>query len=214
MANTTNDTAKKEATKKDDVKELKAQLKEQQKQIEQLMDMLTAQNSKAEPEVKPAVVEKDDIGSDDEVLVISLVPNKLNMLDKDGRVIITFNGMYDEQYIDFASLRDAVNSHRDMALNGRFYIADERAVSKLRLRHHYEKVLTPKQFEDIINSNIDVAAELYKVAPKGQQKVIINIIKEKRMNGVDMDMNMLHKLSEVSGTDLVNVENVMDIKIK
>lgn len=212
MANATNTT-----TKKDEAKELREELKRQQAEFAEMQKQFEAFKAKmanqAETEIKPAVVENDDIGADDEVLVISLVPNRLNLLDKDGRIIVTFHDMYDEQYISFASLRECVNSHRDMALNGRYYIADEKAVSKLRLKNHYKNVLTPKQFEDILKNNINTAVELYKIAPTGQQKVIVNIIKEKRMNGVDMDMNMLHKLSEISGTDLVNVENVMNIKI-
>lgn len=209
MANTTNTT-----TKKDDAKELKAQLKEQQKQIDQLMAMLSAQNVAVEPETKPVVKEVDDIGSDDEVLVISLVPNKLNILGEHDQVLFSFNGMYDEQYVDYASLRETVRTHREMALNGRYYIADNRAIEKLKLKNAYRNILKPEQFEDILKNNINTAAELYKVAPAGQQKVIINIIKEKRAKGVAMDMNMLHKLSEISGTDLVNVEDVMNIKIK
>lgn len=205
MANTTTTT-----NKKDEIKELKEQLKKQQEQI----DALLAKEQSNIEKVDVPVETVSDIGSDDEVLVISLVPNKLNMLDRDGRVIFAFNDMYDEQYVDFASLRECVNSHRDMALNGRFYIADERAVNKLRLKSAYRNILSPKQFEDIVKNNINTAVDLYKIAPTGQQKVIVDIIKEKKMKGVDMDMNMLHKLSDLSGSDLVNVEDVMSIKTK
>lgn len=198
-------------TKKDEIKELKAQLKEQKKQIDQLVAAL---NSKIESEVKPVNNDRDDINSEEEILVISLVPNKLNLLNKQGEVMRSFNGMYDEQFVDYDILKECVNSHRDMALNGRYYIADERVVSKLRLKHAYNSILSPNQFKDIIDNNVNTAAELYKMAPTGQKKVIIDIIKEKRMKGVDMDMNMLYKLKEASGVDLVDVEDVMSIKIK
>lgn len=213
MANTTNTT-----TKKDETKELKAKLKEQQekfdaleKQIEQLTALLAAQTAVAP---QPVIASNDDIGADYEVLVISLVPNKLNLINRNGEVIHTFEGMYEEQYVDYESLKDCVNSHRDMARNGRYYIADEKVVSKLRLKHVYENILSPEQFKDIIDNNVNTAVELYKMAPIRQQKVIVDIIKEKRIKGVDMDKNMLYSLSEISGTDLVNVEDVMNINIK
>ena len=134
MANTKN-TASDNATKKKNtttVKQLEAQLEEQRKQIEMLMNAL--QNNTAVNNNNVS----NDISADEEILVMSLTPNKLNLVGDGGAVLFSFDEMYEEQFIDYASLKEIVRLNRDMARNGRFYILDERVVNRLRLKNNYE----------------------------------------------------------------------------
>ena len=111
------------------IKQLEAQLEEQRKQIELLMNALQNKSLVAE-------ANNDDIGAEEEILVISLTPNKLNLVGDGGVVLFSFNDIYEEQYIDYASLKEIVRLNREMARNGRFYILDERVVNKLRLKNN------------------------------------------------------------------------------
>ena len=191
------------------VEKLEAQLKEQKEQINALMAMLQQTQMATAP-----IVSNDDISGDDEVLVISLTPNKLNLCGADGTVLFTFDEMYEEQYIDYASLKEIVRVNREMAKNGRFYILDEKIVNKLRLKNNYKNVLAPEQLKDILKSDTQKAVELYKLANKTQQSTIIELVKQSKFKGEAVDFNLLSELENLSGIKLINIEDATQIEIK
>ena len=213
MANQTKTTQEKTVkTTKDDVAELKQRLLEQQEQIEKLMQALL-NNQQDGSQFNKA---DSDIGADEEIEIISLTPNRLNILGEAGSVLISFDKMYEEQLIDYASLKDALRNrtNREIAKKGRFYINDERVVTKLRLKNDYKNILTPEQLKHILNSDVNKAIELYKLAPIGQKSTIVEIVKQSKFNGEDIDYNLLRELTKLSGVDLVNIEDVTKIEIK
>ena len=214
MANQTKTTQEKtvKTTKSDDIAKLEQRLLEQQEQIEKLMQaLLNSQNDNSQFNKID-----NDIGADEEIEIISLTPNRLNILGEAGSVLISFDKMYEEQLIDYASLKDALRNrtNREMAKKGRFYINDERVVTKLRLKNDYKTILTPEQLKHILSSDVSKAIELYKLAPVGQKSTIIEIVKQSKFNGEDIDYNLLRELTKLSGVDLVNIEDVTKIEIK
>lgn len=214
MANQTKTTQEKtvKATKSDDIAKLEQKLLEQQEQIEKLMQaLLNNQNDNSQFNKAD-----NDIGADEEIEIISLTPNRLNILGEAGSVLISFDKMYEEQLIDYASLKDALRNrtNREMAKKGRFYINDERVVTKLRLKNDYKNILTPEQLKHILSSDVNKAIELYKLAPIGQKSTIVEIVKQSKFNGEDIDYNLLRELTKLSGVDLVNIEDVTKIEIK
>ena len=207
MANTTKKTVEAvDNTKK--VADLEKTVKAQQEQIAQLMELIQGNVT------IPQTVRKDEINADEEILVISLTPNKLNLVGDNGVVLFSFDNMYEEQYIDYASLKEIVRINRDMARNGRFYILDERAVNKLRLKNNYKNVLNPEQLKTLINSSADKAIELYKLANPTQQSTIIEIVKQAKFRGDNVDYNLLRELEELSGVSLIDAEDATKIDVK
>lgn len=212
MANTkkTTSTTEEKVAKVDNtanIKSLEKQVQEQQEQIKQLMEML--KNNVA----VPVTTESNDVGADEEILVISLTPNKLNLIGSDGGVLFAFDNMYEEQYIDYASLKEIVRANRDMAKSGRFYILDERVVNKLRLKNNYKNILTPEQLKKLFAVSADKAIDLYNLANDMQRQTIIELVKQAKFNSENVDYNLLQKLSELSGIDLMNVEDATQIDV-
>lgn len=210
MANTKK-TASDNATEKKNtttIKKLEAQLEEQRKQIEMLMNAL--QNNVT---VNNNSNINDDISADEEILVISLTPNKLNLVGDGGTVLFSFDEMYEEQFIDYASLKEIVRLNRDMARNGRFYILDERVVNKLRLKNNYKSVLNPEQLKKILSVDVNKAIELYKMANDVQQRTIIELVKQSKFKGDTIDYNLLGELSNLSGINLIEIEDATQIDV-
>ena len=210
MANTKK-TASDNATEKKNtttIKKLEAQLEEQRKQIEMLMNAL--QNNVA---VNNNSNINDDISADEDILVISLTPNKLNLVGDGGTVLFSFDEMYEEQFIDYASLKEIVRLNRDMARNGRFYILDERVVNKLRLKNNYKSVLNPEQLKKILSVDVNKAIELYKMANDVQQRTIIELVKQSKFKGDTIDYNLLGELSNLSGINLIEIEDATQIDV-
>lgn len=191
------------------IAELQAKVDEQSKQLEaQLQQMQMLMTLLQQNQSQSAKEEEEDELED--VLVVNLVPCKLNLIGADGRAMYTFHKMYEEQYIDFSDLKEIIKSKdgRRMARNGRFYILNERAVDKLRLKNDYRKILNPEQLQTLLKRSVDSVVELYKLAPEGQQKVILDMIKEKKYAGEKVDLNILQELGEVAGVDLINIEPI------
>ena len=209
MANTENKTTKASTSKqeKTDITTLEKKIAEQQAQIEELMKIIQGGMNAVAP-----IINTEDINADEDILVVSLTPNKLNLVGSDGSTLFSFDAMYEEQYIDYASLKEIVRVNRDMAKNGRFYILDEKAVNKLRLKNNYKNVLTPEQMKQILSSNTEHAVELYKLANATQQQTIIDVIKQAKFNGKDVDYNLLRELGELSGVNLIDAEDATQIE--
>lgn len=214
MANKDTTTSTKTSTTKKNnnskVAQLEAQVAEQQAKLDKLMELLSQQ-----PVTQNNVMD-NDIGADEEIEVISLTPNRLNILGENGSVLVSFDAMYEEQLIDYASLKDALRNrtNREMAKKGRFYINDERVVSKLRLKNDYKNILTPEQLQHLLSVDVNRAIEMYKLAPKGQKSAIIEIVKQSKFRGDNIDYNLLNELTKLSGVDLVNAEDVTKIQVK
>lgn len=211
MANTKKTTSTTEKVAKTEnttnIKSLEKQVQEQQEQIKQLMEMLKNNVTAS------VATENNDIGAEEEILVISLTPNRLNLVGSDGSVLFSFDNIYEEQYIDYASLKEIVRANRDMAKSGRFYILDERVVNKLRLKNNYKNVLTPEQLKKILAVSANKAIELYKLANDIQRQTIIDIVKQAKFNSENIDYNLLRELSELSGIDLMNMEDATKIDV-
>lgn len=215
MANKNSDTQTKTDKPKSnttDIKALEEKIQSQQEQIEKLMEMLSQSvNVSSTPNNKD-----NDISADEEIEIISLTPNRLNIIGEGGSILVSFDKMYEEQLVDYASLKDAlrIRVNREMAKKGRFYINDERVVNKLRLKNDYKNILSPEQLQHLLAIDVSKAIELYKLAPKGQKSAIIEIVKQSKFNGDNIDYNLLNELTKLSGVDLVNVEDVTKIEVK
>lgn len=215
MANKNSDTQTKTDKPKSnttDIKALEEKIQSQQEQIEKLMEMLSQSVN-----ISSTSNNKDnDISADEEIEIISLTPNRLNIIGEGGSILVSFDKMYEEQLVDYASLKDAlrIRVNREMAKKGRFYINDERVVNKLRLKNDYKNILSPEQLQHLLAIDVSKAIELYKLAPKGQKSAIIEIVKQSKFNGDNIDYNLLNELTKLSGVDLVNVEDVTKIEVK
>lgn len=220
MANTKGKTTKQTAEKNvekeqvtnerdEQIKELQKQVDEQRLQINELLSAL--KQTSLSFMANNTNNNNDDIRADEEILIVSLMPNRLNLVGDGGVVFLTFNEMYEEQYIDYATLKEIVRTNRQMAKNGRFYIVDEKVVNKLRLKNDYKNILTPDQLKTLISQDVNKAISLYELANNRQKSIIIEMVKQSKFDGKEVDYNLLKRLEELSGVELVDVEDVTKI---
>ena len=143
-----------------------------------------------------------------EVPVVSMCQGELNLATqgKGQGNIYTFTDFGQIIDIPFGDLKDIVQHNQRFANEGYFYIADEEVVRKLRKTSEYNKMLPPDVIENIFNNDANRIIDLYKMAPIGQKETIVEMIKNKRTQGVDVDANILIKLGELTGIDFVNIE--------
>lgn len=143
-----------------------------------------------------------------EVPVVSMCQGELNLATqgKGQGIIYTFTDFGQIIDIPFGDLKDIVQHNQRFANEGYFYIVDEEVVRKLRKTSEYNKMLPPEVIENIFKNDANKIIDLYNMAPRGQKETIVEMIKNKRLQGIDVDANVLVKLGELTGIDFVNIE--------
>ena len=67
-------------------------------------------------------------------------------------------------------------------------------------------MLKPEDLKELFNKNPQAIVSAYELALDGQKKIILDMVIEKKSKGQPIDANILVKLGELSGKDLVNIE--------
>lgn len=143
-----------------------------------------------------------------EVPVVSMCQGELNLATqgKGQGNIYTFTDFGQIIDIPFGDLKDIVQHNQRFANEGYFYIVDEEVVRKLRKTSEYNKMLPPEVIENIFKNDANKIIDLYNMAPRGQKETIIEMIKNKCLQGIDVDANVLVKLGELTGINFVGIE--------
>lgn len=120
--------------------------------------------------------------------------------------VYNFEEFGEEQEIPYGDLRDIVRNNRRFAEAGVFYIEDEKAVKKLRLGQAYKRCLSSDEMKDIMSKSSDEFMELYYKASGLQQENIEAMLVEAKLNGKSVDANILARVSEHSGKNLMDID--------
>lgn len=207
MANTNKTTAPKtkqtlEPSKKDtDIK-----LKSLEQQLAEAMKLITRLSEQTNVIKTKETTEKID--SDELIPVISQCVGELTLTTEgngSGTPYI-FSEFGDIQDIPFGDLRDVVKNNKSFTTNGYFYIAHDEAVKQLRLTTLYKKLLKNEDMIHLFEKDANTIIELYKLAPDSQKQIVIDLVTDKKINGIAVDANVLMTLGQLSGKDLINIE--------
>lgn len=175
--------------------ELMKQLKEMQEQLAKL---------KAENEsLKDSQEEEEELNGDTEIMVISQTIGGLTISTEGNGIgtVYRFDKFGDIQDIPFSDLKEIVKNKPSFAKEGVYYIANEKAVKKLRLTSDYKNIISNDLFVHLLDENPDVVVEAYKKAPKLQKEQIISMIEDRIANKQEVDGNVLMKIGNLCGKD-------------
>lgn len=148
-----------------------------------------------------------------DVPVISMCLGQLNLCTEKngGGACYTFKDFNEIMDIPYGDLKDIVKSNSRFVAEGYFYIADEEAVTSLRKQSAYKRIIKPETISKIFDFAPNKIIDLYKMAPKGQQELIVQMIRDKRLNAEKVDANVMIELGELAKVDFVTMEP-LDIK--
>ena len=180
--------------------ELKKQMVEMQAQFE-LMKQMMMNNQNNNNNIYASA---DD---DRYITFINMIPGTLGLK---GSVLYAIEGQFNHRDFLKREAKLIVNNMPNTIRDGLVYIADADFVKECKLDYEYEHILSDKQLKDILNQNSNQVVEIYKNANKAQQKIIIDMIVDKKINGVPVDANILVDLGRICGKDLVNIESLKD----
>lgn len=180
--------------KNDYIKELEAEIAA----LKIKKDLSTIQDQDYAPEFT--------ISQDDYIKVISLCSDgwrlNLSTLGGGNGRVYKFSKFGEQRNIRYGDLNDIVEAHRNLLEAGRFYILNKKVIRHLGLDDIYSKIITKENILNILEG-VEDSVEIYKSCNTKQQEMIISMISEKlRDDPNSVDLNVVDKISKVSGVKI------------
>lgn len=210
MANTTSTkstTAPKTTTKKEaapvvdtEKEQLRAQLAEQQKRMEEMMaqmQVLMQAQSNAVTSTKPVDNRK--------IKFVNMCTGKLILK---GMSLWEIDGQFNDRDFSETEANIIVNNMANAIRSGCVYIADAQYVEEHQLQPIYDNLLSDKQMVELLNHDYKYVTDAYKTASDAQKKIIVDTIVAKRARGEYVDANILTQLGELCGRDLMCITSL------
>lgn len=172
--------------------DLKAKIAEQEAQIAQLMAMMQAQMGNT---AKPAKSNKS-------IKFISLVTGGLNLK---GNRMYHIDKQFGYKMIPEGEAKAIVANMPNTVANGMVYIADKDFVEECELDGVYEEILSDKQLKELLQKNANDVCEIYKQASPVQQQIIVDMVENRKLNGLPIDANIVVEIGKLCGKDLMSI---------
>ena len=170
---------------------LKKQMEEMQAQLKMMAEMISASRSSVESAPK---AEK----------FIPIINLSTGVLVLRGSTVHTIEGQFASVTFREREARAIMNNARNVFVKGYAWIADEEFMKEYDLDIACANVLDAEKMKKILDNSPEYVVEVYKTVPEAQRQIIVSMIEEKRSNGQYVDANILTRLSEISGRDLMN----------
>ncbi len=181
----------------EDTAALKAKIAEQEKQMAELMAqmklMMQAQAGVAPVETNPRKVIK----------FISLVQGGLSLK---GNRMYHIDKQFGYKMIPEGEATAIVANMPNTIANGLVYIADKDFVTKNELDGVYEEILSDKQLKELLQKNANDVCEVYKQASDAQKQIIVDMVSNRKLNGLPIDANIVVEIGKLCGKDLMSIE--------
>lgn len=185
----------------DEAADLKAKLAEQEKQMADMMAqmqvMMQAQAGTAPVIAEPIAKQARSIK------FINLTAGGLNLK---GNRFYHMDEQFDSKMIPESEARAIVNNMPNTMTNGMVYIADADFVREMELDGAYEDMLSDEQMKVLLNKSAGEVCEIYRNASDAQKQIIIDMVVDRRANGMPVDANIVVELSRICGKDLMDIE--------
>lgn len=170
---------------------LKKQMEEMQAQLKMMAEMISASRPSVDSAPK---AEK----------FIPIINLSTGVLVLRGSTVHTIEGQFASVTFREREARAIMNNARNVFVKGYAWIADEEFMKEYDLDIACANVLSDEKLKKVLDSSPEYVVEVYKSVPEAQKQIIISMIEEKRNNGQYVDANVIMRLSEVSGHNLMN----------
>ena len=216
MANTTNKsntTTPKTTTKKatapntpvvDTEKEqLKAQLAEQQKRMEEIMaqmQVLMQAQSNSTTSTKP-------VNSNKQIVFINMTSGGLNLK---GTRMYHIDNQFGTKSVQESEARVIVANMPNTIAEGYVYIPDNEFLESCNMGGVYDGMLNDEQMKTLLNQDANYVCDVFENATDSQKRIIIDMVSDRQLNGNPVDANILVRLGNLAGVDFLDIEPLDD----
>ena len=216
MANTTNKsttttpktTTKKEASPTTPVvdtekEQLKAQLAEQQKRMEEMMaqmQVLMQAQSNSTTSIK-------SVNPNKQIVFINMTSGGLNLK---GTRMYHIDNQFGTKSVQESEARVIVANMPNTIADGYVYIPDNEFLESCNMGGVYDGMLNDEQMKTLLNQDANYVCDVFENATDSQKRIIIDMVSDRQLNGKPVDANILVRLGKLAGVDLIDIEPLDD----
>lgn len=176
---------------------LKAKIAEQEQQMADLMAQIKVMMQAQAQTV--ATVEEKKARS---IKFISLVQGGLSLK---GNRMYHIDKQFGYKMIPEGEAAAIVSNMPNTIANGLVYIADKDFISRMELDGVYEEILSDKQLKDLLQKSVNDVCEIYKQASPAQKEIIVDMVVNRKLNGLPIDANIVVEIGKLCGKDLMGI---------
>ena len=179
-------------------KTLKAKIAEQEQQMADLMAQIKVM-MQAQAATNPVNIEEKAARG---IKFISLVPGGLTLK---GNRMYHIDKQFGYKMIPESEARAILSNMPNTVASGMVYIADKEFVNKNDLSGVYEEILSDKQLKELLQQNASDVCEIYKQASMAQREIIVDMVVNRKLNGLPIDANIVVEIGKLCGKDLMSI---------
>ncbi len=215
MANTTKSTTTtaKTTTKKETVattpvvdtekEQLKVQLAEQQKRMEEMMAQMQVLMQAQSNSTMPA----KSVNSNKQIVFINMTSGGLNLK---GTRMYHIDNQFGTKSVQESEARVIVANMPNTIADGYVYIPDNEFLESCNMGGVYDGMLNDEQMKTLLNQDANYVCGVFENATDSQKRIIIDMVSDKQLNGKPVDANILVRLGKLAGVDFLNIEPLDD----
>ena len=216
MANTTNKsttttpktTAKKETAPATPVvdtekEQLKAQLAEQQKRMEEMMAQMQVLMQAQSNTVAPV----NSANPNKQIVFINMTAGGLNLK---GTRMYHIDNQFGTRSVQESEARVIVANMPNTIANGYVYIPDNEFLESCNMGGVYDGMLNDEQMKTLLNQDANYVCDVFENATDSQKRIIIDMVSDRQLNGKHVDANILVRLGKLTGVDFLDIEPLDD----
>lgn len=215
MANTTKSTTTtpKTATKKEaastapvvdtEKEQLKAQLAEQQKRMEEMMAQMQVLMQAQSNSVTPV----KSVNSNKQIVFINMTSGGLNLK---GTRMYHIDNQFGTKSVQESEARVIVANMPNTIADGYVYIPDNEFLESCNMGGVYDGMLNDEQMKTLLNQDANYVCDVFENATDSQKRIIIDMVSDRQLNGKPVDANILVRLGKLAGVDFLDIEPLDD----
>lgn len=216
MANTTKSTTTttKTTTKKEDAsaatvvdtekEQLKAQLAEQQKRMEEMMAQMQVL---MQAQSNVATIPANPVNPSKQITFINLTSGGLNLR---GTRIHHIDKQFGSKSVQESEARVIVSNMPNSIAEGYVYIPDNEFLESCNMGGVYDGMLNDEQMKTLLNQDANYVCDVFENATDSQKRIIIDMVSDRQLNGKPVDANILVRLGKLAGVDFLDIEPLDD----
>lgn len=203
------------ATTQKEVKEILADSKIDNKKMEEpIKDTPSIEDLMVQiAELKKQVLQNKTVGTKAEtaseepsekmIKFISLARGSV-MLKGTAKRPYEIEGRFNDRWFSESEAKAIVNLMGNYMREGFVYIDDANFVKSVGLAEVYKTMLTPDILKNLFDQSPSSVVNIYQNATEGQQRIILDMLYEKKNNGEQVDANILMQIGKIAGMDLIS----------
>ena len=180
--------------------QLKAQLAEQQKRMEEMMAqmqvLMQAQGNVAKP-----------TNSNKQIVFINMTTGGLNLK---GTRMYHIDNQFGTKSVQESEARVIVANMPNTIAEGYVYIPDNEFLESCNMGGVYDGMLTDAQLKTLLSQDANYVCDVFENATDSQKRIIVDMVSNKQLNGQPVDANILVKLGKLSSVNFLDIEPLDD----